>query len=44
MDDLVDAINNLTINDAKYELNTVTPSDAQGNLTIDPDTYLTLAT
>ena len=36
-DKLVDAINNLTINDARYELNKATASDAQGNLTSDPD-------
>ena len=36
-DDLVDKINNLTINDAGYELNTATTSGAQGDLTIDPD-------
>ena len=38
-DDLVDSVNNLTINNTKYyESNTVTASDAQGNLTRNPDT------
>ena len=38
-DELVDAVNNLTINDAKYyESSTATTSDAQGNLTINPET------
>ena len=33
-DDMVDAVKNLEINDAEYyESNTVTASDAQGNLT-----------
>ena len=39
LDELVDAVNNLTINDAKYyDSNTATASDAQGNLTINPET------
>ena len=37
LDELVDAINNLTINNTGYELNTATASDAQGDLTSDPD-------
>ena len=37
-DRLVDSINNLTINDSGYELNTATTSDAQGNLTRNLDT------
>ena len=37
MDKLIDAINNLTINDIGYELNTETASDTQGDLTSDPD-------
>ena len=32
----VNAINNLTINDSGYELNTATASDAQGNLASNP--------
>ena len=32
-DKIVDAVNKLTINYTRYELNTVTASDAQGNLT-----------
>ena len=36
-DELVDTVNNLTINDAEYyEPNTETASDAQGNLTRNP--------
>ena len=39
LDELVDAVNNLTINDAKYyESNTATASDEQGNLTSNPET------
>ena len=39
LDELVDAVNNLTINYSKYyESNTATASDAQGNLTSDPET------
>ena len=38
LDDLVDAINNLTINNSGYELNTATAIDVQGNLRSDPDT------
>ena len=34
----VNAINNLKINNARYELKTTTTSDAQGNLTSDLDT------
>ena len=37
LDNLVNAINNLTINDARYELNKATASDAQGNLTNSSD-------
>ena len=38
-DYMVDAIKNLTINDAKYyESNTSTASDAQGDLTHNPET------
>ena len=37
-DKLVKAINYLTINDSVYELNIGTTSDAQGNLTSNPDT------
>ena len=37
LDNLVDAINNLTMNDAGYELNKATASDAQGNLTNSSD-------
>ena len=33
-DKLINAINNLTINSARYELNKANTSDAQGNLTI----------
>ena len=37
--DLVEAVNNLTINNAKYyESNTATASDAQGDLTRNPET------
>ena len=36
-DNLVNAINNLTINDASSELNTATISDAQSDLVSDPD-------
>ena len=35
---LVNAINNLTINDTGYELNKVTTSGTQGDLTSNPDT------
>ena len=39
MDKLVDAVKNLTINDAKYyESNTATKNDAQGNLTLNLET------
>ena len=39
LDELVDTLKNLTINDAKYyESNTATTSDAQGNLTNNPET------
>ena len=38
LDKLVNTINNLTINDAIYELNKVTASDAQGKITSNPDT------
>ena len=37
-DNIVNAINHLTINDAGYELSKATASDAQGNITSDPDT------
>ena len=37
-DELVDTINNLTINDAGYELNKETANDAQGDLTGNPGT------
>ena len=37
-DKIVDAINNLKINDSGYKLNTATAGDAQGNLTSNPDT------
>ena len=37
-DEKVKATNNLTIKNVGYELNTVTASDAQGNLTSDPNT------
>ena len=37
LDELVDSVNNLKINDPGYELNTVTVSDAQGNLTSNLD-------
>ena len=37
-DELVDSVKNLTINDAKfYESNTATASDAQCNLTSNPE-------
>ena len=37
LDELVKAINNLTINDAEYyESNTATASDAQGDITRNP--------
>ena len=36
-DELVEAINNLTINDALYELNKATTSNSQGNLTSNTD-------
>ena len=36
LDGLVDAVKNLTINDAGYELNTATVSGAQGDLTSNP--------
>ena len=40
LDELVDAVNNLTINDAKYyESNTATASDVQGYLTRNPETF-----
>ena len=38
LDELVNAINNLTINNARYELNKAIAVDAQGNLTSNPDT------
>ena len=38
MDKLVDAINNLIINDVRYELSTATASDRRGDLTSNPDT------
>ena len=37
-DELVNTINGLIINDAVYVLNKAIASDAQGNLTSDPDT------
>ena len=37
-DELVDAINNLKINNSGCELNTATVSDAQGDLESNPDT------
>ena len=38
-DEIVDAFNNLTIKDAEYyESNTATASDAQGNITRNPET------
>ena len=37
-DKLFDVINNLTINDARYELNKVTESGSQGDPTINPYT------
>ena len=37
-DELVYAINKLTINNSGYELNTVNASDAQDDLTRNPDT------
>ena len=40
LDELVDAVKNLSINDAKwYESSTETASDTQGNLTSDPETF-----
>ena len=39
-EDLVDAVKNLTTNDAKYyESNRATSSDAQGDLTRNPETF-----
>ena len=39
MDELVEAVNNLTINDAKYyESDTSTANDSQGDLTRNPET------
>ena len=38
LDKLVKEINNLTINNAGYELNTAAATDAQGNITSDSDT------
>ena len=39
LDKLADAVKKLTINNAEYyELNTATASDAQGDLTSDPET------
>ena len=39
MGELVDAVNNLTINDTKYyESNTATASDSQGDVTRNPET------
>ena len=38
MDDIVDVVKNMAINDAVYELNTSTISDARGDLISDPDT------
>ena len=38
LDNLVNTINNLTINDAGYELNIATASDAQGHITSNTDT------
>ena len=38
LDKLVNAINNLTINEARYELNKSTASNAQGYLSSDPNT------
>ena len=43
-DKLVNAINNFTINNAVYELITVTPRDPQGDLTRDPDTVTRIST
>ena len=38
-DELIDALNNLTINDAEYyKSNTATASDAQGDITHNPET------
>ena len=36
--ELIDTINNLTIKNSGYELNTVTASNTQGDLTRNPDT------
>ena len=39
LDELLDAVNNLTINDAKYsESNTAIASDSQGDITLNPET------
>ena len=39
LDEIVNAINNLTINDARYyESNTATKSDVKGDLTRNPET------
>ena len=39
LDELIDAVNNFIINDTKYYLsNTVTMSDAQGDITSNPET------
>ena len=37
-DELVNVVNNLTINDAEYELNIATASDTKGDLMSFPDT------
>ena len=39
LDDLVITINNLTINDGEYELNTAIASNSQGDLTINPEKF-----
>ena len=38
-DELVNIVKNMTKNEAGYELNTVTASDAQVNLASNPDTF-----
>ena len=38
LDKLVNAVKNMTINNTGYELNIATPSDAQVDLAINPDT------
>ena len=39
MDKIFNAINNLKITDAKYELNKASTSDRQGNIMSDPDIF-----